>query len=204
MRAARPIDDFRLFVDQENMSQTDLLPRPRAGGFARCAAAVLIAASLLAACSPQFDWREIRGSDEPYSAMLPGKPSTFSRSVNLNGTAVTMQMTAADVSGVTFAIGSASLPDPAAAEKAIGDMKTALVRNINGTILRETANTAAGQGSTLEVEARGSVQADGQPRLLIGRFVARDRRVYQAIVLGKEKAVSREAADTFLTSFKPE
>lgn len=158
---------------------------------------------LCSGCSPKHDWREVRGSSEPYVGVLPGKPSKFERPVNLNGTTVNMKMTAADVSGVTYAIGSATMNDAAAAGKAITDMKNALVKNINGTVLRESAGTSNPAGiSSIEVEARGNRPNDAQPVLLIGRFVAKDKYAYQVIVLGAEKAISREAVDTFLSSFK--
>lgn len=158
---------------------------------------------LCSGCSPKYDWREVRGGSEPYVGVLPGKPAKFERPVNLNGTTVNMKMTAADVSGVTYAIGSATMNDTTAAGKAITDMKNALVKNINGTVLRESAGVADPAGiSSIEVEARGNRPNDTQPLMLIGRFVAKDKYVYQAIVLGSEKAISREAVDTFLSSFK--
>ena len=156
----------------------------------------------LAACSPQYDWREVRGSAAPFVVLLPAKPATLSRPVNLDGVQVTMAMTAAEVGGVTFAVGSAELPDAAAAQLALLAMKKAMLGNIKGTIQSEQTRGAAADGATsgTDLEATGSI--GGQPARLFARFAAKDKRVYQAIVLGPDKAVSRDAADTFFTSFK--
>lgn len=169
---------------------------------------MLIAAIVaLAGCSPKYDWREVHGTDARFVVLLPAKPATFSRPVNLNGVQVTMVMTAAEVGGVTFAVGSAELPDAGAAQLALLAMKKAMLNNIKGTIQSEksaaavSASGAAASGSiATDIEAAGSI--GGQPARLFARFVAQDKRVYQAIVLGPEKALSRDAVDSFFTSFK--
>ncbi len=158
----------------------------------------------LAACSPKFDWREVRGDDASFSVMLPAKPARLSREIDLGGTRVNMTMTAAEVDGITFAVGSATLPDAAAATKALSSMKAALVRNINGTIERE-ASAAPGAPPVIELEALGATQpAGGQPaRRMIARLVAKETRVYQVLVVGPADKIPRDQVDTFLTSFEP-
>jgi hypothetical protein len=169
-------------------------------------AAVCAAALTLSACNPTYNWREVRGVDASYTITLPAKPSSHARPVNLGGTQVTMTMTAAEVEGVTFAVGSAVLPDAAQAQQALGAMKTALVNNIGGTVRQEKISGPPAAPTEITIEAVGTPGANtsGQPRLLFARFIAKDTRAYQVIVLGKEKAVTREAVDTFLTSFKPD
>lgn len=158
---------------------------------------------VLGACSPKFNWREVRPQDGHFVIMLPAKPDTFSREVNIGGNLVAMTMTAAEIDGVTFAIGSAVLPDAGTAAIALTAMKTALVRNINGTIAREAASAA--HSSAIEVEAVETLPPNHtrQPRLLIAHFIAKGTRVYQLVVVGPEQKLSREAADTFFASFKP-
>jgi len=159
--------------------------------------ACIACAVLLSACSPKYDWREVRGSDAPYVVLLPTKPATHTRSIDLDGIPVTMTMTASDVDGVTFAVGSAVLPDAAQATQALNAMKTGLLRNIRGTIRQEKASATGAVPTFIEIEAGGA-----ESRLLLARFLAKENRIYQAVVIGKEKAVSREAAETFLGSFK--
>ena len=159
----------------------------------------------ISACSPTYDWREVRGIDAPFVVLLPAKPATHSRDINLDGLQLTMTMTAAQVNGVTFAVGSAKLPDQAMPQAALTAMKNALVKNIGGTVKREKSSPIPGSPTaSLEIEAAGipAGKPVGQPTLLFARFAEKNRHIYQAVVVGPEKAVERDQVDTFLTSFK--
>jgi hypothetical protein len=164
-----------------------------------------IAISGLSACSPAYDWREVHGPEASYTILLPAKPATHSRKINLNGLRLTMTMTAAQVDGVTFAVGSARLPDGASPPAALHAMKTALVKNISGTIRHDKAVSLAGSSSpAIEIEAVGVQPGtdNAPPRVLFARFAEKDRRIYQAIVVGQQKRVDPDTVETFLTSFK--
>lgn len=163
--------------------------------------ACIACAFLLPACSPKYDWREVRGSGVPFTVLLPAKPATHTRTVHLDGMQVTMTMTAAEVDEVTFAVGTAELQEAAQTQKALIAMKTALVRNIGGTVKQEKSSAAGSVPTVIEVEASGAT-SDDQPRILLARFVAKDKHIYQVVMTGKEKTMSRDAADTFFTSFK--
>jgi hypothetical protein len=171
----------------------------------------LLTMAMLFACSPQYNWREVHGTAIPFSILMPGKPAVYAHSVNLDGMQVTMTMTGAEVDNVTFAVGTAELPDTAHAQAALAAMKKGLVNNIGGTIRSEksvafshasggTENTA----EAIEIEAVGAPgpNTDGQSRLLVARFIAQDKQIYQIVVVGRENAVKRDAVDTFFSSFK--
>lgn len=169
--------------------------------------ACLISAALLCACSPQYDWRDYRGKEAPYTVLFPGKPDRFTRTIQLGNAQVSMTMTAIEVDGNTFAVGSADMPDAASAQAALPAMQAALLKNIGGILLSSTsaASASAGNGgshedSSIDMRARG--MQSGHPVLLAGHFAARDRKIYQVIVLGDEHRLSRENLDMFLTSFK--
>ena len=163
---------------------------------------------MLAGCSPRLNWRLVQGADAPFEVLLPAKPATLSRAIDLDGIPVTMSMTAAEVDGVTFAVGAVVLADPALAPRALQAMKLALVRNINGSIQSEQASAAAqaaGADSSVDIAATGSIGRSNQPARLLARFAARERRVYQAVMVGPSSAmdaIGADAADTFFTSFK--
>lgn len=168
---------------------------------------VLVVALLLAACAPKFDWREVHGAEAPFEVLMPAKPDRLSQPVNLDGQSTTMTMTAAEIDGVTFAVGTAALADAQAARRALDAMKTAMVRNIGGRIDREktsAAGPAGGAQTVIDIEATGAPgpRTGGKPRMLAARFIARDARVYQAVVIGPRGTVPAEAIDTFLASFK--
>jgi hypothetical protein len=158
----------------------------------------------LSACSPTYDWRNVRGADAPYVVLFPAKPTTYSRPVTIEGTQFEMTMTATEVDRVIFAVGTVLISDPAKVQATLHAMKTALVKNIDGTIKKEKSVVMpASPIPSVEIEAVGAPgTGNGRPRLLFARFAAKDQRVYQAVIIGRENAVPDEAIDTFFTSFK--
>jgi hypothetical protein len=161
--------------------------------------ACLLLLAALTACSPDYNWRQVQNADAAFTALFPAKPSTHAREINLDGIRTSMSMTAAEVHGVLFAVGSAELSSPALAQPALVAMKTAMVRNIGGTIASD--KTVPGPIPFTELVANGS--RNGRPVQLTARFAARNQRVYQAVVIGAPQEVPAEAIDTFLSSFKP-
>lgn len=161
----------------------------------------------LMACSPKYNWRDYSPPDAAYRVTFPAKPATYTRTVNLDGQTIEMTMTAAEVDGAVFAVGAAQVADAATAQAALSAMKTALVRNIGGTITSEKnaaaatlANGQASQSAASDVQAEGAHQ--GVPMRLVGHFEARDKRFYQVVVMGPAKAIVPEQTDQFLSSFK--
>ena len=167
-------------------------------------ALALSGALLLAACGSSHNWRDYSSQEAPYRIMFPDKPAIHKRPIDIDGMKVDMTMTAVDVDGTVFAVGSAIAPDAGHAQAALAAMKTALVRNIGATVTSEKASAAAstsgGQRSSIDIEAAG-VQ-NGAPMKLVGHFEARDKRFYQVIVMGKTKNMPKDDVDQFLSSFK--
>lgn len=167
--------------------------------------------AMLTACSPKFDWREIRSDNAAYVIAMPAKPASFTRQIDLDGIKTAMTMTATEVDGVTFAVGTAELPEAPQAQASLAAMKTAMVNNIRGTVRQEkvatmpqSQNANTGTLAYIEIVASGAADAatGGQPRVLFARFVAKERRVYQVIVTGSERTISREIVDTYFSSFR--
>jgi hypothetical protein len=164
-----------------------------------------ISVALLAGCSPSYDWREVPGTAASYVASFPDKPASHSRAIDLNGAKVTMTMTAARVEDITFAVGSVPVADAKTALASIQAMKSAMVKNIGGTIRHEKLlPPAPNQLQVIDLEATGKPAGDkpGQPLILLARFIAKQDQAYQLIVIGPEQAVPREEADMFFSSFK--
>lgn len=153
---------------------------------------LLLLAVTLSACSPKYDWRDYRSQDAPYSVLFPGKPAKQTRTVKLGQLDVSMSMAAADIDGVIFAIGSATLADAAQAPAAVAAMRTAMVNNIGGTVASDTLLDNGAQ----------QVDASGRGMRLIGRFMSKDRRVYQVVVIGAPQKIDAETVETFFSSFK--
>ncbi|MEO0318160.1 MAG: hypothetical protein RL404_1837 [Pseudomonadota bacterium] len=162
-----------------------------------CIALLVLA---LAACSPSLNWREVRGNDAPYVVLLPAKPTSFARPVDLGGIKVEMNMTAAEVDDVNFAVASAKIDDASQRQAALATMQAAMLRNIGSDQHREKAVMLKGGVAATEVVASG--KAGTTALVLHARFAMHGNRVYQAIALGPAARLSDETADTFLSSFE--
>ncbi len=158
-------------------------------------------ALMLLACSPSFNWREVRGTDAPYTVLLPAKPASFARPVDLGGIKVEMSMTAAEVDDTSFAIASAKLEDPAQQQAALAAMQTAMLRNISSTQHTTKTVTLKSGVQATEVVAVGAGRGGKTALALHARFAAHGGRVYQAVALGPREQLGDEVADTFLSSF---
>jgi hypothetical protein len=152
----------------------------------------LLLAMTLSACSPKYNWRDYRSDDAPYSVLFPGKPATQTRAIQLGELQLSMVMTAADIDGVVFAIGSAQLADATQAPAALAAMQSAMANNIGATI---TSSKTLASGAQ-------EIDASGAARRLIGRFIAKDRRIYQVVVIGPAQKIAPETVETFFSSFK--
>ena len=99
-----------------------------------------LAALLLAGCSPEYDWREIRSVEHGWSAMLPGKPASMTRRIHLQALEVPMSMQGARVQESAFTVASVDLPDDAqpTREAALAAMRAGMLRNIGATEPRTT------------------------------------------------------------------
>lgn len=161
---------------------------------------LLLASFLLAACSPKYNWRDYASPDAPYKVMFPSKPASFTRTIDLDGMQVSMTMTAAEVDGATFAVGSAEAPDEAHARTALPAMMKALLRNIGAGDDGGKFDADSSGKTTGDIDVTGST--NGVPVRLVGHFEARGKRFYQVIVLGKANALPPEQVEQFLTSFK--
>jgi hypothetical protein len=156
----------------------------------------LLAAAALAACSPEYNWRDYSSPTAPYRVMFPGKPDSHTRSVDLGGLTVDMTMTATEVKGVMYAVGSAELPDAARTPAALTAMQSAMLRNIGAT------PSAAGPAPAARIDIDAKGIRNGTPMRLVAHFEARGKRVYQVIVLGKASSIPAEQAKQFMSSFK--
>ncbi|MEP6608506.1 MAG: hypothetical protein ABJA83_07475 [Burkholderiaceae bacterium] len=173
---------------------------------------LLICASLAAACSPTFNWREFR-SPEGYAVMLPGRPQTVVRDVSLPTAAVPMSMTSTGIGPTLFAVGSAHLPPALSSDAGVrlstlGSWRDALVRNVNGSVVKlspvRLTVPAGDSRRVLAAEAIEAVGSDSERRAvrLAARLFIVDDRLFQVVVLGGEGTLSPEILETFFTSFR--
>ena len=72
--------------------------------FPKFSAFAIIALALLA-CTPKFDWRDVRSDDSPYTILMPAKPATMTRELDLGQSKIVMHMTTVQVAGCDGGVG---------------------------------------------------------------------------------------------------
>ncbi len=168
---------------------------------------IIVLITSIPACSPRFDWRDVHDGLSPYAVLMPGKPATMSREIRLGPQTVTMNMTAAQIGHVNFAVGAAKLTDAAGAQTMLVTMKQGLLLNLAGHLTHEKISAASSDGKmtlTDEFDAiSSSADSSGTPVRMTGKLVGRGDWVFQVLVVGPEKEIDNDAAETFFSSFKP-
>ncbi len=167
---------------------------------------LLLVSIAISACSPKFDWRDVRGGAAPFTVLMPAKPASMSREIQLGEQKLLMHMQVTQIDGVSFAVGAVKLPNASQAQASMALIKQALVSNLNGHINEDTTTTASSDGKLTINEVFNATSLTRSPAgvstAMVVRIVARGDWVFQVLVAGPEKALNRDATDTFLTSFK--
>ena len=180
------------------------------------AVAAAICLLALAACSPRFDWREVRQPAAGFVVALPDRPQTVVRQVAFDHPAgpvrAEMSMLSTGVGASLFAVGSVRLPPsaldtPAALAATLAWFSDGLLRNVQAAQARPAeARPPAGLGAH-RLRAARAFTADGKagggrPAQLAVRLYVVDDRLFQLVALGAEGEVSPQALDTFFESFR--
>lgn len=154
---------------------------------------------LLAGCAPKFDWRDIHNAEAAYQVQMPDKPVSMRRTVQLGTQTVSMQMTAAQIDGVRFAVGAALLPDPVTARASLAAIQANLVHNMDGQLRSQQSSVKNTGGLVSFVD---EFEAGNATLTMQARLVAHGPWVYEVLVAGPQTALNHEAVDTFLASFQ--
>ncbi len=182
----------------------------------------LVFVTVLGACSPLFDWRDVLPEQAPFAIALPGKAAEMSRKINLDGLPVTMQMVGARAGGLVFTaawtrVDPSDEADQASdakddepqqrAQKALAAMQTGMLNNIGGKItLQETRNIVllGPQGSKAGLLPVAFIDATGQSRgqdvRMQAMFASIGNDLMQFVVVGESFSI--EAANTFFESVR--
>ena len=159
----------------------------------------------LSACSPTFNWRELRLEGAPLQALMPCKPETAQRSVPLAGNPTALHLLACATEGLQFAIAWAELSDAAQVPLALASWRSASLQAIGvRSAPGDEASTAwavavPGAAQTLGVQASGRHPAGGavQTRAV---YFARGTQVFQAAVYGER--LPPQALDAFFAGLR--
>ena len=159
----------------------------------------VIAAILLglAACSPTFNWREVRAETAPLKVLLPCKPDKAARTVPMAARQVELQVLGCEAGGATFAVLSGDIVEPLRAGEVLAQWKAATLANMRSTGGQDRPFLPAGAMAlpqSLRVTAAGQ-RTDGSKVESQAVYFARGSLVVQAVIYADR--VPGEAADSF-------
>ena len=156
----------------------------------------------LVACTPTFDWREVRIGEGSLRALFPCRPQHRAREVKLAGSALRMEMSACTADDNTFALSFVDASGPGQVATVLEALRRAASGNLGATA--PAARPFAPEGSTpnpasgrLRIEGR---LPDGKPVVEHSVFFIHGLRIYQASVIGA--APDAEAVENFFSGLK--
>ena len=145
-----------------------------------------LAMSLLqVACSPTFNWREVRLDGGGIQTLMPCKPDSAERTVPLGPVPVVLHMASCETGGITYALAWAVLASPTDASDALQDWAAA-----NGRSLRATQDSAwepPPAGGAARVMARALQGQDHAGGHVEARavYLAQGARIFQVAAYGR-------------------
>jgi len=163
----------------------------------------------LTACTPAFNWREVRPEGLGFAVLLPDRPASLSREIELDGVPLTMTMTGARIDHSLFTVGTVQLPPTALehAERAVAAMRAGMLRNIAAQRSDERAISLSVtdlSGRVSERQAGVRLEASGtvnrQAVRMTALFVARGPRLWQVVAIEPEGRADQAA--TMIDSFR--
>ncbi len=169
-------------------------------------AASLAALLALGACSPTYNWRELRLDGAPLLALMPCKPESATRPVPLLGAALAeLHMHSCETGGLRFAVAWADVGSAAQVAPALAAWRSASLQSIrvaptpaDDPSTRWTV-TVAGAPAVLGVSAQGQ-DPQGQPVQTRAVYFSQGTRVFQAAVYGAK--LPDEAVDPFFSGLR--
>lgn len=174
-------------------------PRPGRRG---CILLATLLATLLAACAPTLNWRDVRPDDSHAQLQFPCKPVGQQRRLPLAGVAVKLTLHACSAGDRTWGLAFADMGDPSKVGPALQELMGSAVSNLVAS--RGDAPPLKVPGATpypesLRSSLRGRLPDGAAVTMEIAVF-AQGTRVYQASVLGA--AAADDGAETFLSSVR--
>ena len=146
--------------------------------------AVAAIAMTLAACSPTFNWREIRAQPTPLKAMLPCKPDKAAREVPMAGRQVSLEVLGCETGGATFAVLFADIGNAVRAGEVLAQWKTATLSNLRAPASQEGTFRPPGAlalPQSVHVVASGQ-RGDGSKVESHAAYFAQGTYVFQAVI----------------------
>ena len=159
------------------------------------------ALTVLAACNPTFNWRDVRFENARLALLLPCKPDKAQRTVPMAGQPTEMNLLSCDAGGVTFAVSMADVNDAAKTGAILAQWQSATLTNIKAAsgVARDAFKVPGLASGAVMVKATGQ-RANGQVVSSQAAYFAQDSQVFQAVMYADN--ISPDVADTFFSGLK--
>jgi hypothetical protein len=158
---------------------------------------------LLLACSPVFNWRNVRLPGAGLKLLLPCKPDHANRTITLAGQTVEIQMAGCETGGALFAVSHADLKDKSTIPAALEQWRLATLGNMQAQqdvqALTFKMPGADATPQALRVRVRGRRQ-DGSAVEAQAEWFARGPHLYHAVVYADR--LDRDVADAFFSGIE--
>jgi hypothetical protein len=152
---------------------------------------------VLAACSPDYNWRQVTLADGAVVAMFPGTPETYDRTLDFAGHKIKFTLSAVKIGGVVFAVGYGALPEALRADaSARQDMGRQVVRSFYRDAGAAEPATLPAWGTPFRVNGvlpKGPITLEARVWIPSGALI-------EAIVTSDANAFPGEHAREFLDS----
>jgi hypothetical protein len=143
----------------------------------------------LVACSPTYNWRELRSAGTPLQALMPCKPDVAQRPMPSGGESTTLHMHSCETGGITFAVAWADVGEAARTREALALLRRASLAAIRVDPAQvdapalQWAPTVPGATEALGLQAQGTQHGERPVQMKAAHF-ARGQQVFQAAVYG--------------------
>ncbi|WP_144630312.1 hypothetical protein [Bordetella genomosp. 13] len=162
---------------------------------------VLATAWLLAACSPDYNWRELDVAEGRARAAFPARVQTESRELALGGRTLKFSLTAAEVDQSVFAVGYAPLPVEVAGDAAASQaLAAALMQSLYANLGADAPDPLPSFGQDIEVHGE-AVNAGARSWMLARVWVANGMLI-EAVAAGAEGKLPPERAREFMNGVR--
>lgn len=149
----------------------------------------------LAACSPDYNWRQVSVGDGVATAFFPDKPRTQERTLPFSGHDIVFSLTSATVDDALFTVAHAPLPEALRANQAARrEFATAVVRSLYRNLGVQEPEPLPAFGELFVIEGQGP---QGPVRLQ-ARVWLTDRSLVEGLVTAARDAFPAAQADEFL------
>jgi len=156
---------------------------------------------LLAACSPDYDWRELDVADGRVRAAFPAKVRTEARDLSLAGTPLRFSLAAAEAHHAVYAVGYAALPPEVAGDPAASRaIAAALMQSLYANLGADSPDPVPTYGQDIEVH--GEAAHAGGRSWLLARVWVRNGMLIEAVAAGAEGKLPPERAREFMDAVR--